>query len=238
MRNKMILVLAVCLIFVLAASAGAATVVKQDLAGVPADKADKIFNAFAQVPLYYLVTEDGNGMMDQYSQEAPEELPGLLPKPPEGFVITLYYDKGMAEEMAALVGKKEGIRYVVRTAPMEVILHKQYEMIGLPPSTDPANPVPDFLIVDNPFRVAAFPEYLADAKTNEPYVTGDAGARFIPAFIAHNTDAIKLQEGLGGEKAYVRVGQDFKSFLGLVEKYSGTDTPVVVFFGSQLSQAQ
>ena len=188
MKHKSIFVfiLVGCLFLGIPPSLKAATILKEDLAGVPSSKKDLIFHAFAQVPLYYLVTEDGNGLADQYSQEEPDKLLGLLPKPPQGIMITLYYSQNMANEMKSIVEQKEGHRYVIRSTTLETILQAQYKKIGQPPSTDPSHPEPDFLVVDNPFRLAAFPEFLMNNTTGKPYVEENKGQRFIPAFIARN----------------------------------------------------
>lgn len=240
MKHKAVCVFIVwsCLLPRMTTSVNAATIVKESLVDVPSDKKDLIFHAFAHVSLYYLVTEEGDGLAQQYSQEDLGKFPGLLPKPPEGIVITLYYDEKMANEMKSTVEEKEDRPYVIRSTTLEIILNAQYAKIGLSPSMDPSHPTPDFLVVDNPFRLAAFPEFLMNKVTGKPYVEENNGQRFIPAFIAHNTDAIKLQEILGGEGVYQRVGQDFKSFLKFVEEYAESDTPVVVFFGSQSEVAK
>ncbi len=232
MKSTCVFILLGCLFFGTTTSLNAATIVKESLTDVPPNKKVSIFHAFAQVPLYYLVTDQGDGLAHQYPQEESEKFQGLLPRPPEGVVITLYYDQGIANEMKSIVEEKEGRRHLIRTTTLESILNAQYARIGKPPSIDPNNPDPDFLVVDDPSRLATFPEFLMNRVTGKPYVEENSGVRFIPAFIARNLDAIRLQKSLGGEGVYQRVGQDFKSFLKFVEEYSESDTPVVVFFGS------
>lgn len=235
MRHKFIFffVLLGCLFSSTPASLNASTIVKENLIDVSPNKKDLVFYAFSDVPLYYLVSEEGDGLVDQYSQEDSGQFPGLLPKTPEGFVITLFYNQHIANEMKSIIEKKNGRRLIIRSTTLKNILHKQYARIGKPPSRDPNNPDPDFLVVNSLFHLPAFPEFLMNIETEKPYVQEHNGQRFIPAFIAHNIDAIRLQNNLGGEAVYRRVGLDFKSFLKFVEEYAESDTPVAVFFGSQ-----
>ena len=216
-------VLLLLLIWLLQAAGVAHAIDKGDLKDVPTDVKDRVFGAFTAVPVYYLVTEGGGGLVQRFDPPHPAF------RVPMGFVIVLYLDPQAAEEYRRIAEQKDRRRYVIRSSPLDRILLAQYSAIGRPPSDNLE--APDFVVLE---RLGGLPvvflEFLMDERSKAPYVASAGGRRFIPAFVSRQ-EAIEFQQRMEKQtgRAFTRVGQDFRRFLRFVGEHAASETPVAVF---------
>lgn len=223
-RGKTVSLVVISIVLLLAMLGGPSNAIDRGyLKKVPANLKDKVFDSFAQVPVYYLVTSEGNSLVQKYDK--------LLPsfRAPMGYVVVLYLEPSVAEAYRQRAEKQDRRQYVVRSARLDTILRVQYAAIDRPPSED--SDKPDFVVLQNLAGVPVAPEFLAYADdVKKPYIGESRGRRSIPAFIFQK-DALKFQEALTKKtgKKFTRVGQDFASFLDFVSRYATSDSPVVVF---------
>ena len=210
---------AVFLFYLLWLSSPAFAISKEDLKAIPADQKEKVFSVFSRVKLHYLVTSNGDSLVEQVANQ---------PKPgislPSGFFIRLYIYPELAEEFRRESEKRDGHPYVIRTTTMDKILLAQYNSIGRPHAQTLADE-PEFVIYED-WTYAIFEIFIETSSAVTWTTQSVEGRRFIPAFISE--DAIAFQKKMDMQK-YTR--------WIMVERYASSETPVLVYgYGEALDR--
>jgi len=194
------------------------------LSKVPADRREKVFASFAQVPVYYLVTKEEGGTL---VQQPDKPLPSF--KAQLSYIVVLYLDPKVAEAHRLIAQGKDQTEYTIRSSTLQTVLEAQYTAIGRPVPEDAGNP--DFVVFQDLAGTPLHPEYLApEGNPKRPYVHESDGRKFIPAFLFRE-EILAFQEKAAKKSGakWMRVGQDFTSFLDFVAQHADSPTPVVVF---------
>jgi len=211
-----------CFLWVLTLSIPLLGIDKGDFQGLSIENKDKVLDCF-DGKAYYLVAEQGNTLVNRWTQTSRIETPPAFTGSISMYVL-LFLKPESAQTYVDYYRQRFGKKHVVRDIELPKVFDKLFN--------SQTNLVlePDLVITESSKIPPIKPEYFADPQTQKPYSIEVNGNSFIPCFLLNDQAEMFQRRILQKEgKKFVPVAQDFKIFLKFVEDQVKLGNKVRVF---------
>lgn len=182
---------------------------KGDLKRVNNDQLQTLLDTFTTVPVYYVLTADGDSIVRVYKKNEP----GLTA--PIRYAVTLYLDPKAAEQYRQELEKSTKKKHLIKSAEWSTILKAQHAARNKP-AAKTLKEMPNFVVFKDrkhkPIRVV----YLVDESSEKPFTIKVDKSRqeIVPVFVyGKKAQAAQKKFEQISKRKLRRVNEDFGTFI-------------------------